>query len=98
MTWSWQSKTPGMRKRPEASDDGSPSSDASGLFLMPGVFDCHDHVMFSTLDLQEGLNRPVTEWALEAAANLRRTLEGGVTFVRDLGGADAGVRAAVARG
>jgi imidazolonepropionase-like amidohydrolase len=41
---------------------------------------------------------PVTRWTLEVAANARRLLEMGVTFVRDPGGADAGVRGAIADG
>jgi imidazolonepropionase-like amidohydrolase len=72
--------------------------DASDLWLMPGVFDCHDHLAFSSLDQLELLETPITAWTLEAARNLRRTLECGVTFVRDAGGVDAGIRNAVARG
>jgi imidazolonepropionase-like amidohydrolase len=71
--------------------------DAEGLFLMPGVFDCHDHVGISTLDTAELLRTPITEWTMRAAANLRATLRGGVTFVRDAGGVDAGIRDAVAK-
>jgi len=69
-----------------------PSVDFSGLWLLPGIFDCHDHVAFSTVDMLEVLNMPVSSWALEAARNGRLTLESGVTFVRDLCGADRGLR------
>jgi imidazolonepropionase-like amidohydrolase len=72
--------------------------DFSGLWLMPGVFDCHLHVALSSLNLGETLSTPVTRWAIEAASNARRTLEAGVTFVRDLGGADRGIRDALAAG
>jgi imidazolonepropionase-like amidohydrolase len=72
--------------------------DFSGLWLMPGFFDCHLHVACSSLDLGETLSTPVTRWALEAASNARRTLEAGVTFVRDLGGADRGIRDGIAAG
>jgi imidazolonepropionase-like amidohydrolase len=78
--------------------DEAHSLDCSGLWLIPGVFDCHDHVSFSSLNATECLSTPVTQWALEAARNARATLEAGVTFVRDLAGADAGIRDAVARG
>jgi imidazolonepropionase-like amidohydrolase len=78
--------------------DGAPSVDFDGVWLMPGVFDCHDHVALSSFDALELMRTPVTEWALETARNLRRTLECGVTFVRDASGADAGMRAAVDRG
>jgi imidazolonepropionase-like amidohydrolase len=77
---------------------GAASIDVSGLWLMPGVFDCHDHVSMSSLNLGETLATPVSLWALESAQNARRTLEAGVTFVRDMAGADAGMREAIARG
>ena len=74
------------------------SLDASGLWLLPGIFDCHDHLSMSTLALAESLATPLSLWALETAQNARVTLEAGVTFVRDMAGADAGMRDAVARG
>ena len=74
------------------------SIDFSGLWLMPGVFDCHDHVTFSTVDLAAVLATPITRWTLDAARNARATLESGVTFVRDLAGADSGLRDALAAG
>jgi imidazolonepropionase-like amidohydrolase len=74
------------------------SFDFSGLFLLPGVFDCHDHVSFSTVAMGEILQTPVTQWALEAAQNARLTLEAGVTFVRDLCGADRGLRDSIGLG
>ena len=74
------------------------SIDFSGLWLMPGVFDCHDHVTFSTVDLAAVLATPITRWTLDAARNARATLESGVTFVRDLAGADRGLRDALAAG
>jgi imidazolonepropionase-like amidohydrolase len=77
--------------------DGA-SVDCAGLWLMPGVFDCHDHVALSTVDTAENLATPVTQWALEAAQNARNTLEAGVTFVRDLAGADRGLRDGIAAG
>lgn len=78
--------------------DDAPSLDFSGLWVMPGVFDCHDHVTMSSIDGFECLRRPLTQWVLEAAHQAGRTLEAGVTFVRDCGGADAGIRDAIARG
>jgi imidazolonepropionase-like amidohydrolase len=74
------------------------SVDFSGLWLLPGVFDCHDHLTLSTVEMTEVLNTPVSQWALEAARNARLTLQSGVTFVRDLAGADRGVRDALAAG
>jgi imidazolonepropionase-like amidohydrolase len=72
--------------------DDAPSLDFSELFVLPGVFDCHDHVAFSTVAVGELLHTPLTQWVLEAAQNARLTLESGVTSVRDLNGADRGLR------
>ena len=68
-----------------AAADGATDYDFSGLFVMPGVFDCHEHVAMSSLDGMESLRTPITRWALEAAANAKRVLEAGVTFMRDPG-------------
>ena len=77
---------------------GAAALDCSGLFLIPGVFDCHAHVSIGSIDMARLLEQPVTRWALEAAVNSRLTLEAGVTFVRDAAGADAGIRDAIADG
>ena len=39
---------------------GAPVYDFSGLWLMPGVFDCHAHVAMSTMNESELLRAPVT--------------------------------------
>jgi imidazolonepropionase-like amidohydrolase len=72
--------------------------DCSGLWLLPGIVDCHSHLAVSSLDPLERLRTPVTQWALEAGRNARRILECGVTSLRDPGGADAGIRDAIAAG
>lgn len=77
---------------------GAVEVDCAGLWLLPGVFDCHDHVTLSTVAMLEILETPASQWALESARNARRTLEAGVTFVRDLAGADRGIRDALAVG
>jgi imidazolonepropionase-like amidohydrolase len=85
-------------ERDAAAAPGATSVDCSDLWLMPGVFDCHDHLTFSSLDPLELMSTPITRWTLEASRNLSRTLECGVTFVRDAAGADAGIRDSVERG
>jgi imidazolonepropionase-like amidohydrolase len=77
---------------------GAVETDCAGLWLLPGIFDCHDHITLSTVNMLEVLETPVSQWALESARNARRTLEAGVTFVRDLAGADRGIREALAAG
>jgi imidazolonepropionase-like amidohydrolase len=75
--------------------EGAPAYDLRGLWLMPGVIDCHEHVANSTMDEHELLHTPASYSTLEASVNLRKTLEAGVTLVRDAGGADAGMRRAI---
>jgi imidazolonepropionase-like amidohydrolase len=78
--------------------EGATEIDCAGLWLLPGIIDCHSHVAVASLDPLERLRTPVTQWALEAAQNARRVLECGVTLLRDPGGADAGIRDAIAAG
>ena len=75
-----------------------PSLDCSGLWLLPGFFDCHDHLALSTIDALEALKTPLSRWALETARNARVTLEAGVTFVRDAAGLDLGVKQSIDAG
>jgi imidazolonepropionase-like amidohydrolase len=72
--------------------------DGAGLWLLPGIFDCHLHAGLASYDTLELLNTPISLRVLQTAQVLRQTLEAGVTFVRDAGIADAGVRDAVAAG
>ena len=70
----------------------------AGLWVMPGLFDCHAHLACFADDTLRYMQMPVTQWTLELAANARRLLEMGVTHVRDPGGADAGIRDGIAQG
>jgi imidazolonepropionase-like amidohydrolase len=72
--------------------------DGAGLWLMPGVFDCHTHLGMSTGDTLANLQTPITLRTLRTAANLQATLAAGVTHARDAGGVDAGVRMGVEEG
>ena len=72
--------------------------DGDGLWLLPGIFDCHVHAGLSSFDTLELLRTPMSRRVLETAAALSRTLAAGVTFVRDAGIADAGVRDSIAAG
>ncbi|HVY18652.1 MAG TPA: amidohydrolase family protein [Bauldia sp.] len=71
------------------------SMDARGQWLMPGVIDCHSHLALTALASRPQLTTPITRWAIEAARNASVTLAAGVTFVRDAGGLDAGVRSSI---
>jgi imidazolonepropionase-like amidohydrolase len=72
--------------------------DFRGLWLMPGMFDCHVHVVATSLDTMELLRTPLSERVLEAGSILERILRAGVTYARDAGGADAGIKRAIDRG
>jgi imidazolonepropionase-like amidohydrolase len=78
--------------------DGDDVVDVSGMTLIPGLFDCHVHVSVSSVDVVQMLNQPFSLQFFLAMVNLRRTLDCGITMVRDAGGADLGIKEAVARG
>ena len=59
--------------------DGDESVDCTGTTLLPGLFDCHVHVMMSGVDTLRQLQTPFSYGFYEAARNLRRTLALGIT-------------------
>ena len=75
--------------------DGDERVGVSGRTLLPGMFDCHTHVMFSHIDFLKMMEEPFSQMYFEAANNLRATLGIGITTIRDAGGADLGVKTAV---
>src|SRR3954467_9153117 len=78
--------------------DGDEVVDCAGATVLPGLFDCHVHVMLSGVDMLRVLQTPFSYGFYEAAHNLRRSLALGITSVRDAGGADLGVAEAVRNG
>ncbi len=75
-----------------------PTLDGAGLWLMPGIVDCHTHAGMSSVDTLANLRTPFSLRTLQTAANLRATLAAGVTLARDAGGLDAGLREAIRAG
>lgn len=74
--------------------------DVHGNTILPGFIDCHVHMAapggaFSHAEIAA---MPASLRTFLAAPRMKLTLEAGVTTVRDLGGADAGHREAVASG
>jgi imidazolonepropionase-like amidohydrolase len=69
--------------------------DGRGLWMIPGVYDCHCHITWNDFHHDQRDRKSEQQRAAETAAALLATLRGGVTSLRDAGGADAGVRAAV---
>ena len=73
--------------------------DLSGMVVMPGLVDCHVHVVGgNTWDVEKRIRTPPTLSVIWAVDNLQRSLAAGVTSVRDAGGADLGIKLAVEQG
>ncbi|WP_348984729.1 amidohydrolase family protein [Devosia sp. J2-20] len=69
-----------------------------GRTVMPGLIDCHVHVVAETLDLWSNMTAPASLSALRSARVMNEALLRGFTTLRDLGGADHGLVRAVAEG
>jgi imidazolonepropionase-like amidohydrolase len=78
--------------------DGDEEIDVRDRTILPGLFDCHTHVTISNVDLWGAVQQPFSMQFYEAARNLQATLAIGITTVRDAGGADLGIKQAVADG
>jgi imidazolonepropionase-like amidohydrolase len=72
--------------------------DCAGQTLMPGLIDCHVHVYLSEVNIRYLESVPLTLMTARGAAQMRAMLDRGFTTVRDTGGADWGIREAVAQG
>jgi imidazolonepropionase-like amidohydrolase len=72
--------------------------DCGGRVLMPGLIDCHVHVMHSEVYMRRMEDVPLTLATARCAARLRSMLDRGFTTVRDAGGTDWGIKAAVDQG
>ena len=77
--------------------------DVAGLWLIPGLIDCHVHITQPTDDgdPRAAASRTDAEVALFAAAAAERTLLAGITTIRDVGGwnyVEMAVRAAIQAG
>jgi imidazolonepropionase-like amidohydrolase len=78
--------------------DGDEQVDVGGSTLLPGLFDTHVHVMFGHVDVWRLMQEPFSYRFYDAIRNLEATLRIGITTVRDAGGADLGVKQAIADG
>jgi imidazolonepropionase-like amidohydrolase len=68
--------------------------DCGGRTLMPGLIDCHVHVVLSEVVIRNLENIPLTLMTARTAVLMRRMLDRGFTSVRDTGGADWGLKEA----
>jgi imidazolonepropionase-like amidohydrolase len=74
--------------------------DVSGMTILPGLIDCHDHLAMHGYDLARrwGLDEPLSTRTLRTAKVLQETLAAGYTAVRDGGGLDGGFKRAIDEG
>jgi imidazolonepropionase-like amidohydrolase len=72
--------------------------DLAGKTLMPGLIDCHVHVVSVVVNIQMNSALPSSLTALRAVGVMRDMLMRGFTTVRDVGGADYGVKVALEEG
>ncbi len=78
--------------------NGVESVDLGGRTLLPGLIDCHFHVVAHSLDTQGNALAPDSLAALRAGKVMEGLLDAGFTTVRDLGGADIGLARGVDEG
>jgi imidazolonepropionase-like amidohydrolase len=78
--------------------DGDEAVDVTGMSLLPGLFDCHVHLIVSRFDYWRSVQTPFSYPFYEAVGHLESTLRAGITTVRDAGGADLGMKEAVDHG
>jgi imidazolonepropionase-like amidohydrolase len=71
---------------------------ADGRTILPGFIDCHVHATYRARDMRQHLLNSTTYNIFRSIQILRETLACGITTARDLGGADAGFRAAIDEG
>lgn len=69
--------------------------EGNGQYLLPGMIDSHVHVMLEMEPLENRLSTPFSYNFYKAIDHLKRTVDAGVTTVRDALGADLGIKEAV---
>src|SRR5262245_23417642 len=72
--------------------------DCGGRTPMPGLIDCHVHVIHSDVNIRLMEAMPLTLLTARAGTRLRAMLDRGFTTVRDTGGCDWGIKTAVEQG
>lgn len=68
--------------------------DGEDNYLLPGFIDSHVHLMGNGFHKEDNMINPLALHFYNIIANGKATIDGGVTSVRDCGGADIGVKTA----
>ncbi len=72
--------------------------DAKGGTILPGLIDSHVHIMFEVDNIARMMQNPFSLKFYKSVQYMRRTLDAGITTIRDAGGADLGIKQAVEQG
>ncbi len=72
--------------------------DVHGATIIPGLIECHAHMLMSGMGVEDMLMTPKSLGYFRGIWNLEKTLQMGITTVRDCGGSDPGVRMAIEEG
>ncbi|MGB8234009.1 MAG: amidohydrolase family protein [Methanobacterium sp.] len=85
----------GLEKSIEIPDADVNIIDANGGYILPGFIDTHVHLMTEGFGREETLYTPLSLYFYNAVDRMQKTLNAGVTSVRDAGLADVGLKIAV---
>jgi len=85
----------GLEKSIKIPDSNVNKVDADGGYILPGFIDTHVHLMTEGFGREETLYTPLSLYFYNAIERMRRTLNAGVTSVRDAGLADVGLKLAI---
>ncbi len=91
-------ETVGKRDRIRLPDASVTEIDAGGGTILPGFIDTHVHLMLEGVNIARDMTTPFSMRFYQSVGRMRRTLDAGITTVRDAGGADAGLKQAVESG
>ncbi|MFD2922425.1 metal-dependent hydrolase family protein [Halobacillus naozhouensis] len=78
--------------------DAAAVIDAEGQYILPGLIDTHVHMAMELRNVQDAILTPFSYRFYESVEFLKRTLNVGITSVRDAGFSDLGMKKAVEDG